>query len=126
MDFNRYPKVELHHHLDCSLSYQVVHQINPAITEEVYRRDFILRAQCTNLADFLARLPPIGDLMQTEEQLRLVVLDLFHQLQQDHLIYAEIRFAPLLHTNGGLTPEEVVEVVEVAASQACEFNGIEA
>jgi len=126
MDFNAYPKVELHLHLDCSLSYNVVHRINPSLTEEAYRHDFIAPAKCTNLADFLTRAPQAIALMQTEEQLRLVVFDLFEQLQQDHLLYAEIRFAPLLHTDRNLSPEQVVEIVEGATSQACTSTGIEA
>jgi len=126
MDFNTYPKVELHLHLDCSLSYNVVHRINPSITEEAYRRDFIAPAKCTNLADFLTRAPRAIALMQTEEHLRLVVSDVFEQFQRDHLLYAEIRFAPLLHTERHLSPEQVVEVVEGATSQACASTGIEA
>jgi adenosine deaminase len=39
-------------------------------------------------------------LMQTKEQLRLVTLDLMEQLKEDGVIYAEIRFAPLLHIAG--------------------------
>ena len=126
MDFSLYPKVELHLHLDCSLSYNVVHTLNPAITEEAYRRDFIAPARCTNLVDFLERTPHGIALMQTEEQLRLVVFDVFEQLQQDHVLYAEIRFAPFLHTDKDLAPEQVVEIVEAATSQACASSGIEA
>src|SRR5215467_8609363 len=126
MDFKVYPKVELHLHLDCSLSYNVVRRINPSITEEAYRHDFIAPAKCTNLADFLTRAPRGIALMQTAEQLRLVVFDLFEQFQRDHLLYAEIRFAPLLHTDRGLSPEQVVEIVEAATSYACASTGIEA
>ncbi len=126
MDFSVYPKVELHLHLDCSLSYDVVHRINPSITEEAYQHDFIAPAKCTNLADFLTRTPQGIALMQTEEQLRLVVFDLFEQLQRDHLLYVEIRFAPLLHTEKGLSPEQVVETIEKATSQASVSTGIEA
>jgi adenosine deaminase len=126
MDFSLYPKVELHLHLDCSLSYNVVRKINPSITEEAYRHDFIAPAKCTNLADFLTRAPQAIALMQTEEQLHLVVSDLFEQFQRDHLLYAEMRFAPFLHTAQGLSSERVVEAVEAATSQACESTGIEA
>src|SRR5438270_1026508 len=126
MDFSVYPKVELHLHLDCSLSYNVVRKINPSITEEAYRHDFIAPAKCTNLADFLTRAPQSIALMQTEEQLRLVVFDVFEQFQRDRLLYAELRFAPLLHTDKGLSPERVVEVIESATSQACGSSGIEA
>ena len=126
MDFRLFPKVELHLHLDCSLSYEVVHRINPAITEEAFQRDFIAPAKCTNLVDFLTRAPHAIALMQTEEQLRLVVADLFAQFQQDFMLYAEIRFAPFLHTDRGLSSEQVVEIVEGATAQACASTGIEA
>ncbi len=64
--------------------------------------------------------------MQTEQELRLVVADLFDQLVNDHVIYAEIRFAPHLHTEKGLTLEQVVEVVDSAVSQESARAGIEA
>lgn len=126
MDFRAYPKVELHLHLDCSLSYDVVHRINPAITEETYRHDFIAPAKCTNLVDFLTRAPHAIALMQTEEQLRLVVADVFEQFQRDSMLYVEIRFAPLLHTDRGLSPEQVVGIVAGATAHASVTTGIEA
>lgn len=64
--------------------------------------------------------------MQTEEGLRLATADLFRQLRDDSVIYAEIRFAPLLHTEKGLHPEKVVEIVEEAASEAAGESGVEA
>jgi adenosine deaminase len=126
MDWTRLPKVELHLHLDCSLSYEVVSQIDPSITLEEYLANFVAPAKCTNLVDFLARVPRSLALMQTEEQLRLVTLDLFEQLAADNLLYAEIRFAPLLHTEQGLSAHEVVASVEAATAQAVSSTGIEA
>jgi adenosine deaminase len=126
VDWTRLPKVELHLHLDCSLSYEVVSQIDPSITLEDYRTDFIAPAKCVDLADFLARAPKSYPLMQTEEQLRLVTFDLFEQLRRDNVLYAEIRFAPLLHTERGLSPRQVVTTVEAATAQAVRSTGIEA
>ncbi|HEX3371524.1 MAG TPA: adenosine deaminase, partial [Candidatus Acidoferrales bacterium] len=51
-------------------------------------------------------------LMQTEEALKVVTEDIFRQLVEDGVIYTEIRFAPLLHTENGLSAERVVEIVE--------------
>ena len=45
MDFKLLPKVELHLHFDCSLSYAVISRLNPSITLEDYRNDFIAPAQ---------------------------------------------------------------------------------
>ena len=125
MDWTKLPKVELHLHLDCSLSYEIVSQIDPAITLEEYRTNFIAPAKCVDLADFLARAPSSFPLMQTEEHLHLVTMDLFEQLRRDNMLYAEIRFAPLLHTERGLSARKVVEIVESATAQAVRSTGIE-
>ena len=126
MDWRQLPKVELHLHLDCSLSYDVVSHIDPAITLEEYRREFVAPAKCASLMDFLSRVPRSVALMQTREQLRLVTLDLFEQLLADNVIYVEIRFAPLLHTAQGLSAQEVVASVEAATAEAVRHTGIEA
>src|ERR1700730_4840206 len=104
----RLPKIELHLHLDCSLSYSVVSRLAPSVTHEQYECEFIAPSQCTSLADFLTRAPRGFQLMQDEEALRLVVEDLFEQLTRDGVVYAEIRFAPLLHIERGMRPEAVV------------------
>ena len=126
MDWTKLLKVELHLHLDCSLSYEVVSQIDPSITLEEYRTGFVAPAKCEDLAEFLSYAPRSSPLMQTEEHLRLVTLDLFEQLRRDHVLYAEIRFAPLLHTERGLSAREVVAAVEAATAQAVRSTGIEA
>jgi adenosine deaminase len=126
MDFKSLPKVEIHLHLDCSLSYAVVSRLNPSITLEDYRNDFIAPAKCTNLVQVLTRASNSVALMQTEEQLRLVTYDVFEQLQQEHVYYAELRFAPLLHTTKGLSLEEVLEIVDAAAASASQTTGVEA
>lgn len=126
MDYHQLPKIELHLHLDCSLSYKVVQQINPAITFDQYRESFIAPAKCTDLADYIARAVKGYELMQTKEQLRLVTLDLFEQLKADNVIYAEMRFAPLLHITGGMTPAEVVKAVNEAVTEGIKTTGVQA
>ncbi len=126
MNIASLPKVELHLHLDCSLSYEVVQQLNPAITYEDYRASFVAPAKCTDLADYITRAIKGFELMQTKEQLRLVTLDLCKQLQAENVLYAEIRFAPLLHTLSGLTPAEVVQAVADATEEGVNKYGVEA
>jgi adenosine deaminase len=120
------PKIELHLHLDCSLSYDVVHALRPSISEEIYRDEFIAPRRCTNLADFLKRAPKGFELMQTEAELRAVTADVFRQLKTDNVIYAELRFAPLLHIAKEMTLEAVVEAVDAATTEAIRSTGIEA
>lgn len=126
MNLSHLPKIELHLHLDCSLSYEVVKKIRPEITREDYERDFIAPENCASLEEYLkCAAAPIA-IMQTKEQLEEVTLDLFQQLKDDHVIYAEIRFAPLQHLEQGLSPEEVVEIVDQAIKKGIQGTGIEA
>ena len=125
MDVTKLPKVELHLHLDCSLSYEVVKLLKPSITYEEFTDSFVAPPKCTDLADYITRAIKGFELMQTKEQLRLVTLDLFRQLKEDHVIYAEIRFAPLQHLQGGLLPTEVVQAVSDAVEEGIAQTGVE-
>lgn len=120
------PKIELHLHLDCSLSYAAVQQLAPHITQHEYDTEFVAPSQCASLADFLTRAPRGFQLMQSEDALRIVTEDVFEQLARDRVLYAELRFAPLLHLVNGLTPEAVVAAVNRATEQCIRATGIEA
>lgn len=124
MNYSSLPKIELHVHLDCSLSYDVVQKLNPGISYEAYRQTFVGPPKCTDLRDYLTRAVKGIELMQTEAALRLVTLDLFEQLQAERVIYAEIRFAPLEHLRGGLSAERVVQVVEEAVREGRGATGV--
>jgi adenosine deaminase len=126
MNFHLLPKVELHLHLDCSMSYDCVKRLAPGTSLEDYKRDYIAPMPCANLKEFLDRSARGVALLQTEDALRLSVEDLFRQLASDAVIYAEIRFAPLLHLQKGLTPDRVVEAVERATSAMVRATGVEA
>lgn len=126
MNIQELPKIELHLHLDCSLSFEVVRKLRPETTQEDYERDFIAPENCASLEEYLkCAAAPIA-IMQTAEQLEAVTLDLFQQLKEDHVIYAEIRFAPLQHLEQGLSPEEVVDIVDQTTSKGIKKSGVEA
>jgi adenosine deaminase len=126
MDLRSLPKIELHLHLDCSLSFQAVSKLAPSVTREEYQREYIAPARCASLADFLSRAPKGFRLMQTEDSLRLVTEDVFRQLVEDGVIYAEFRFAPLLHSEQGLSPDRVVSVVERSVERLIRETGMQA
>lgn len=117
MNYALLPKIELHLHLDCSLSYTVVKTLDPTVTPDQYQKEFVAPSVCTDLRDYLTRAVKGFSLMQTSEQLRLVTLDLLAQLDADNVVYAEIRFAPLLHTQQGLSSVQVVEAVQGALQE---------
>ncbi len=121
-----HPKIELHLHLDCSLGYNLVKALEPAISYKEFRKNFVAPSKCKDLSDYLKRAKKAVSLLQDKPSLQLATENVFGQLQADHVIYAEIRFAPLLHTQKGLKPEEVVEAVEKATLSCISNSGIEA
>lgn len=126
MDCKGLPKIELHVHLDCSLSYQVASRIDPTLSREEYQHHFIGPVRCHNLADYLTRAEYGIRLMQSARQLKWVTLDLLEQMKAENVLYAEIRFAPLLHIREGMTPEAVVAAVDAALVEGMAATGVEA
>ena len=104
-----FPKVELHLHIDCSLSYRFVSKYLPGISLAEYERTYNTPVNCCSLNDYLACAQAAIALMQTKDQIYDATRDVIEQLESDNVIYAELRFAPLQHLQQGLTPEEVVE-----------------
>jgi adenosine deaminase len=123
---NDMPKIELHLHLDCNLSYAAAAQLKAGLTFDDYRRQFIAPAWCPDNEVYFDCTRNAVALMQSEAALRLVVEDTFQQLEQDHVIYAELRFAPLLHTRAGLSGRQVVSAVTQAVRENSARSGIQA
>jgi adenosine deaminase len=126
MNFQAFPKIELHLHLDCSLPYSFVQKYRPELSRIEYEEAFVAPGKCTDLADYLTRSDESIALMQTGEQLRLSTRSLFDRIRKDNIIYAEIRFAPLEHTRNGLSSEDVVQIVVNQLKQNSRETGIRA
>jgi len=126
MDFTieKLPKVELHVHLDCCLSYKALSKIDSSISLSLFKEKFI-GTSCSCLKDYIKCANNALDFMQTKKQLEIVVEDLFDQLKADNVIYAEVRFAPLLHINKGLSPREVVDIISKKTKLESSKSGIE-
>eukprot|EP00090_Calanus_glacialis_P013354 TRINITY_DN21991_c0_g1_i1.p1 TRINITY_DN21991_c0_g1~~TRINITY_DN21991_c0_g1_i1.p1 ORF type:complete len:375 (-),score=92.69 TRINITY_DN21991_c0_g1_i1:75-1199(-) len=121
----RWPKVELHLHLDGSLSPDFIARralvrgiMLPAPPERLRAwlmdRKLDKLKKDDNKADKGGNWPVFdfcNQFLQTELELREGTADLLARLWEDGVVYAEIRFCPELHTNEGLSEEQVVEAV---------------
>lgn len=124
MSFKPLPKIELHIHLDCSLSYNVVKKLRPGITIQEYNQNFKAGASSYSLNHYLQCADNAISLMQTKESLELVLEDFFDQLIEDNVIYCEIRFAPLLHIEKSLNSMEVVDILCKKMNELSKKTGI--
>lgn len=79
----------------------------PETDEELARR-MRVDASCRNLNDFLEKFDYPLQLLQTREGIETAMYNLCEELREQGMIYAEIRFAPSLSCERGLTQEDVV------------------
>ncbi len=115
----RAPKVLLHDHLDGGLRPTTVIELADAIGYKdlpttdpaALARWFVTEAPQPNLVRYLEGFKHTVAVMQTPEALERVARECVEDLAEDGVIYAEVRFAPELHTEGGLHLEPVVEAV---------------
>jgi len=103
-------KVELHVHLDGSVRIETIQELS-GLPLEVVKENMQVKEDCTSLIDYLTKFELPLKYMQTKDNLTRITKELVEDLTKDNVIYAEIRFAPILHTKGGLTLEEVVDSV---------------
>jgi adenosine deaminase len=113
------PKVLLHDHLDGGLRPQTVIDLaDETGYDDLPSRDPVeLAAALTagahrgHLNLYLDAFRHTVGVMQTRDALRRVAREAAEDLAADGVVYAEVRFAPELHTEHGLTLDEVVHAV---------------
>jgi adenosine deaminase len=119
-DIERAPKVLLHDHLDGGLRPATVVELAqedgygdlPTTDPEQLGRWFVDNADAGDLPRYLSTFRHTVGVMQTEQALARVARECAEDLAADGLVYAEVRFAPELHTAGGLALPAVVEAVD--------------
>ncbi|AJE42182.1 adenosine deaminase [Streptomyces nodosus] len=115
----RAPKVLLHDHLDGGLRPGTVVDLARASGRSLPETDpdklalwFREAADSGSLERYLETFSHTVGVMQTREALVRVAAECAEDLAEDGVVYAEVRYAPEQHLEGGLTLEEVVEAVD--------------
>lgn len=120
--------IDLHLHLDGSLDKETVktlaimQNIDIPFDEKTLLKELTVGSDCHDLNEYLDKFKFPLKLLQTKEAIMLAVYQLKEKLKAQGLIYAEIRFAPQLHLQKGLTMDEVVE----AACRGLQFSDFKA
>ncbi|MEO1231922.1 MAG: adenosine deaminase [Myxococcota bacterium] len=112
------PKTLLHDHLDGGLRPATIVELADAADFELPTRDpeelgdwFHRGARRGSLPLYLEGFWVTCGVMQTEAALRRVARERVEDLIADGVVYAELRFAPFLHTERGLSLDEVMDAV---------------
>ncbi len=113
------PKAVLHDHLDGGLRPATIVELAEAAgyqglpTRDPVELEAGIRsaADAGSLVGYLATFEHTVAVMQTVEAIRRVAYECAEDLVNDGVVYAEIRFAPELHVEDGLSMEQVVGAV---------------
>ena len=113
------PKIVLHDHLDgglrpatlIELAAEIGHEL-PTTDPVELARDFAENSNSGSLVRYLEAFVHTAAVMQTAVNLTRVAREAVVDLATDGVIYAELRYAPEQHVEGGLTLQEVVEAVQ--------------
>lgn len=107
--------LDLHLHLDGSLSAKTVRLLareqGLSVPESHEKLEDLLSVSpnCKDLNEYLTKFEFPLSLLQTQKAIETAVYYLEEELKAQGLMYAEIRFAPQLHTRKGLTQKQVVQ-----------------
>lgn len=123
--------IDLHLHLDGSLSPADILSLAelsgvtlPRQTPDRLRPLLEVSPGCRNLGEYLEKFDLPLQVLQTEEAIAHSLYCLLRRLKEDGLCYAEIRFAPQLHQNRGLTQEQVVAAAAAGLQKGIAEFGI--
>ncbi|KRO16929.1 adenosine deaminase [Lacticaseibacillus saniviri JCM 17471 = DSM 24301] len=131
-ELHRLSKTELHCHLDGSLSLSAVRRLAALADIAIPETDEALRHLVTappdveSLGDYLKTFDFIRPLLQTPEALELAAYDVIVQAAEENVRYIEVRFAPELSMDQGMTATATIEAVLAGTKRAMDAFDIQA
>lgn len=133
VDIRALPKVLLHEHLDGGLRPRTVIELAaelgytglPTTDPEDLAAWFHRGAQKGNLPEYLEGFAHTIAVMQTRDALERIAFEFIEDMYHDGVVYAEVRFAPVYHTERGLTQDEVVASVIAGLERGGRTYGVE-
>src|SRR5690349_16117624 len=125
-DILKAPKALLHDHLDGGLRPQTILELAdavghplPAADAEALGNWFVAAADSGSLERYLETFAHTVAVMQTEAGLHRVARECALDLAADGVVYAEVRYAPEQHLEGGLSLDAVVDAVNAGFVDGC-------
>ena len=103
--------IDLHLHLDGSLSledFKYLAERNHVYLGDNFPKNVYVPEGCKSLEEYLTRFDLPCSILQDEFSIAYAVTSLINRLYNNGYIYAEIRFAPQLHTLKGMSQENAV------------------
>ena len=128
----RLPKIVLHDHLDGALRPSTIVALAgeqgyadlPTTNVEELADWFDQGMPGNSLETYLRTFVHTVSLMQNEDAIRRVTREWVEDVAREGVVYGEVRIAPELLTNGGLSMERVVDVIVESLESSGADNGV--
>lgn len=127
VDIADLPKVSLHDHLDGGVRSQTIVELADEQGLEIPADDaagladwFLETADAGSLPDYLSTFDVTLGVMQTSAGLTRIAHEFVTDLASDGVIYGEVRWAPELHLERGLSLDAAVEAVQEGLASGIE------
>lgn len=116
-------KLELHCHLDGSLSLGCVREL---LGREVQKEELQVSEDCRSLAEYLQKFDLPLECLQTEKGLEAGAYDFIKEVAKEKIQYVETRFAPVLSKRQGLSNQQIIAAVLRGLKRGKEDFGVSA
>lgn len=104
-ELKKMPKVELHCHLDGSLSKEYLEE---RLGRRILREEMSVSDDCRSLEEYLEKFDLPCSCIKDEEGLEQAGMDILNTMHKENVIYAEIRFAPMLSVTESMDCRQVI------------------
>ncbi|HCK98654.1 MAG TPA: adenosine deaminase [Candidatus Marinimicrobia bacterium] len=119
------PKTELHCHLDGSLRLNTILELAeknkielPSRDPETLHKAVAVLGNTVTLPEYIKKFDITLSVLQTPEALSRAAYELAEDCHRENVLYLEVRYSPILHTQQGMTPMETVDAVLTGLKQA--------
>lgn len=121
-ELKRLPKIELHCHLDGSLSKKFIQtRLGRAVSDE----ELSVTQNCRSLAEYLEKFDLPGACLKDEAGLMGAGYDVLETMSRENVCYAEIRFAPLLSVTEEMGTGQVIAALLKGLERGKKDFGVE-
>lgn len=121
-ELRKLPKIELHCHLDGSLSREFLEK---RLGRSVEETEFQVSKDCRNLSEYLDKFVLPLACLQDEAGLTDAGYDILKTMGGENVRYAEIRFAPLSCTVEGMNTKQAIEALLKGLEKGRQDFGVE-
>lgn len=121
-ELRKMPKIELHCHLDGSLSKEFIER---RLSRSVSRQELSVSDDCDSLAEYLEKFDLPIKCLRDEKGLAEAGYDVLETMSKENVIYAEIRFAPLLSVTEDMDVKQVIQSLLSGLEKGKQDFGVE-